>query len=107
MPGLHCGVRAFSSCAVWASRGAGFSCCAAWALEPRLIVVAHQLSCLVTGASSQTRDQTCVPSIGMQMLNHLNHQNSPPEVFFNLEVSLLKIGLNYLISLDICMCKAL
>ena len=57
--------------------------------------------------SSQTRDQTCVPCIGMHILNHLDHQNSPPEVFFKLEVFLLKIEPNYLISFDIYMCKAL
>ena len=58
-------------------------------------------------ASSQTRDQTCVPCIGMQVLNYLDHQKSPPELFFNLEVFLLKIGSSYLVSFDVCKCKAL
>ena len=34
--GLHCFVRALSSCCVWASLCGGFSCCRAWALDCRL-----------------------------------------------------------------------
>ena len=36
VPGLWCCAQAFSACSVRASRGGGFSCCGAKALECRL-----------------------------------------------------------------------
>ena len=38
--GLHCCVRAFSSCGVRATHYSGFSCCGTWALGMRASVVA-------------------------------------------------------------------
>ena len=72
--GLHC-TLAFSSCSgQGASHCGGFSCCAALALGMQAsVAVVHRLSCglscLRYVSSSQTRDQTCVPCTGRQILN--------------------------------------
>ena len=59
----ECGL--LSSCAAWASRGGGFSCCGLWALGlTGLGVVMHRLSWPLLVGSSWTRDGTCVPCIG-------------------------------------------
>ena len=43
--GLHCFVRASSSCGAWPSHCGGFFCCGAWALgAPASLAVAHRLN---------------------------------------------------------------
>ena len=49
----------------------GFSCCRAWALGAQALVVAHWLSRSSAVESPGPRDQTRVPGIGRQILNHL------------------------------------
>ena len=73
--GLHRCTLAFSSCSEQgASHCGGFSCCGALALGMQAsVAVVHRLSglsCLRYVSSSQTRDQTHVPCIGRQILNH-------------------------------------
>ena len=78
--GLRCCVQAFSSCSkqelpstvAYGLLTVGFSCCRAWALEwEASAVVAHGLSFSVWPVgSSRTRDQTLVPCVGRQILNH-------------------------------------
>ena len=63
-------------CSVWAASYSVFSYCGAQAsvvLQPSSVcsvVAAHGLSCPETVESSWTRDGTCVPCIGRQILNH-------------------------------------
>ena len=59
--------RGYSSRAAWASHCSGFSCWGARALGCTGLVAQWQLS---DQGSSQTRDQTRVPYIGRQILNH-------------------------------------
>ena len=73
--GLHWCTLAFSSCSEQgASHCGGFSCGGALALGMQAsVAVVHGLSglcCLRYVSSSQTRDQTHVPCIGRQILNH-------------------------------------
>ena len=60
---LHCGVGA--------SHSGGFSCCRAWALDSLASVVAAH------GLPSQTRNQTSVPCVARQILNHWTPREVP------------------------------
>ena len=70
--GLHCCARAFSSCDQRAPHCSGFSCCGRMdyrvyrlqSLWPTGLVAPRHVE------SSRTRDQTHVPSVGWQILNH-------------------------------------
>ena len=84
-------------CGAWASHCGGFFCCGAWALGMRAsVVVARGLRSCNAGfraqaqllwhmglvapqhvGSSQTRDQTHVPCIGRQILNHCTTREIP------------------------------
>ena len=93
--GLHCCMGAFSSCSergllfrcsAQASHCSGFSCCGSRALGTRAsVVVAHGLQQLwLTDlvapqhvGSSRTGDQTHVPFIGRQILNHCTTREVP------------------------------
>ena len=60
---LHCGAQAFHC--------GGFSCCTAQALGMLAsVVVVRGLSCPEACGILQTRDQTRIPCIGRQILNH-------------------------------------
>ena len=72
---LHCSGRhewgLFSSCGVWPPHCGGFSPCRAQAPEHGLQWLwLSGLVALWHVGSSQTRDQTCVPCTGRQILNH-------------------------------------
>ena len=58
--------RLLSSCGAWAPHCCGFSCCRTWAQSLWLT----GLVALRPVWSSWTRDRTCVPCIGRQILNH-------------------------------------
>ena len=88
---LRCCIRAFSSCGVRSSHCGGFCCCRAWALEhagfSTCSTWAQQLWC--TGLDtpghvgfSQTRNQTSVPCIARQILNHWTIKEVPKFSFF-------------------------
>ena len=69
--GLHWCTWAFSSCGAWDSHCGGVSCCRAQVLGTWV----QQLWCMHLDAlwhveSVWTRDWTCVPCIGGQILNH-------------------------------------
>ena len=85
MLGLRCCVQAssrcgawglLSSCSAWASHCGSFSCCRTWALgSVGWIIVCMGLVALW---SFWTRNWTCVPCIGRQILNH----QTTREVFY-------------------------
>ena len=67
-----------SSCGAQTSHCSSFSCCRAWLQSKQ---EAQWLYCISSTTlqpveSSQTRDQTCAPCIGRQILNHWNMQVS-------------------------------
>ena len=80
--GLHCYAEAFSGCSAQASHCGGFSCRTAQALGTQASVAADRglwslgsvvalgLSCPTACEIFWTRDQTGVPCIGRQILNH-------------------------------------
>ena len=84
---LHCSTQAFSTCSeqggllsacsAQSSHCAGFSCGAQ--------AVGHRHTGLVAPqhvGSSQTRDQTCGPCIGRQILNHWTTREVQPLSFY-------------------------
>ena len=89
--GLCCCSWAFWSCTErWATLGcgagashcSGFSCCSTWAREHRLTSCGVWLSCSPQHmGSSQTRDQTCVPCLSRQILNHWTSRKVPAAPF--------------------------
>ena len=63
---LHWCMRAFSSCSEWRL----LSSCGTWTLgRVGSIVVDHWLSCAEACGISPTRNGTCMPCIGRQILN--------------------------------------
>ena len=69
-------------CGVGASHRSGFSGCSTWAREHRLTSCGAWLSCSPQHrGSSQIRDQTCVPCIGRQILNHWTTRKVPAAPF--------------------------
>ena len=63
---LHWCTRAFSSCSEWRL----LSSCSTWTLgRAGSIVVDHWLSCAEACGISPTRNGTCMPCIGRQILN--------------------------------------
>ena len=80
-PGLHCFMQAFSSCREFGGllsscytrspHCGGFSCCGTWALEHvGSEVAAHGPSCSRACGILPDWDQTCVPCLARQILNH-------------------------------------
>ena len=67
---IHCYTWAFSSCV---KRGLRTS----WAHWLSTCVVQAQLLCGMRDLSSLTRDQTCVPCIARQILNHWTTREVP------------------------------
>ena len=63
-------LRLLSSCCVWASHCSGFSYCGACALGHRFSSCGPWAYALKHVGPSWTRDGTCVPCIGRQILNH-------------------------------------
>ena len=95
---LHCSTQAFSTCgeqggllstcSAQPSHCDGFSCCAAQALGHRLQQLWHTgLVAPQHVGSSQTRDQTCVPCTGRQILNHWTTREVQPLSFYQHEFS--------------------
>ena len=102
----------YSSCGMWASHPAGFSCCRAWALGTGASVVAsrglsicgsraleRRLKWWRTGlvapqhvGSSRTRARIHVPCIGRRILNHCATREAPWASF------LTSLCLNFFIS---------
>ena len=69
---LCCCAEAPSSCGVQASRAPGRVASVVAAQEPR---------CPVRVGSSQTRDRTCVPFTGRQLLNHETTRGAQVSIF--------------------------
>ena len=90
--GLHCCTLAFSSCREWgllfscgtqASHCSGFSCCGGQTLGMLAsVVVAYGLVALQHVGYSQTRDGTCVPCIGRQILYHWTTSKVPRSALY-------------------------